>query len=53
MHAEISEGDIKLIRVALKLVPPKDLGFWESKVPVTLNKSSFQFLSVRRCLGSE
>ena len=52
---EISEGDAKFL-YAMKLVPPEDLGFQESKVskvPETLNTSSLQFLSVRRCLKSE
>jgi hypothetical protein len=50
---EISDGEIQNL-YAMKLVPPKNLGFWEPKVSkcwkVILNTLSLQF-SVRRDLG--
>ena len=53
---EVSEGVIEFLH-AMKLVSLEDPGFWESevsKVPdSTLNASSLQSLSVRRCLRNK
>ena len=46
---KIREGDAKILHT-MKLVPPDDLVFRESKVPETLNASSLLFLSVTRYL---
>ena len=51
---EISEVGTKFLRT-MKLVPLEDVGFQVSnnvKLPETSNASSFQFRSVRGCLGS-
>lgn len=46
---EISEGHTKLIYI-MKLMPPKDLGFWEFKVS-KCRKLSVQVLFNRLVLG--